>query len=263
VLALGGVFVSALYSFRLLFYAFHGAERFETHQHGAHGEPDEDVNPAGERVEGHGADEKAHGAEEPHHEAMHGKPHESPWVVTVPLVLLAIPSLFIGAMTIRPMLYGGWFEGAIAATPTMEEMAKEFDGWWGMVAHSVTSLPLWLALAGVAITYFLYIVKPGSAAVVKRKAGFLATILENKYYLDDFNDWFFAGGMRKLGSSLWLWGDKTLIDGIMVNGTARLIGWVASVARRMQTGFIYHYAFTMIFGVFALLSFFWVYLRKL
>ena len=259
VLALGGVFVSALYSFRLLFYAFHGAERFEVHGHGEAGES----TYHGEAVEGRGADEKTHGAEEPQHEPMHGKPHESPWVVTVPLVLLAIPSIFIGAMTIRPMLYGGWFEGAIAATPTMEEMGREFEGWWPMVVHSFASLPLWLALAGVAITYYLYIVKPGSAAVVKRKAGFLATILENKYYLDDFNDWFFAGGMRKLGSGLWLWGDKTLIDGIMVNGTARLIGWIASVARRMQTGYIYHYAFTMIFGVFALLSFFWVYLRKL
>ncbi|HUI99589.1 MAG TPA: NADH-quinone oxidoreductase subunit L [Usitatibacter sp.] len=259
VLALAGVFVSALYSFRLLFYAFHGEERFEAH---AHGEADESTY-RGEVVEGHGAEKKVHGAEEPHHEAMHGKPRESPWVVTVPLVLLAIPSIFIGAMTIRPMLYGGWFEGAIAATPTMEEMAKEFGGWWPMVLHSFASVPLWLALAGLAITYYLYIVKPGSAAVVKEKAGFLAKVLENKYYLDDFNDWFFAGGMRKLGSELWLWGDRTLIDGIMVNGTARLIGWFASVARRMQTGYIYHYAFTMIFGVFALLSFFWVYLRKL
>jgi NADH-quinone oxidoreductase subunit L len=264
VLALAGVFVSALYSFRLLFYAFHGAERFQSGhgEHGGHGEPDEGVY-RGEIVEGHGAERKTHGAEEPHHEPMHGKPHESPWVVTVPLVLLAIPSIFIGAMTIGPMLYGGWFEGAIAPTETMEEMAREFHGWWPMVVHSFTSLPLWLALAGIAITWWLYIVKPGSAAAVKAKAGFLATILENKYYLDDFNDWFFAGGMRRLGSGLWLWGDKTLIDGIMVNGTARLIGWFAAVARRMQTGFIYHYAFTMIFGVFALLSFFWVYLRKL
>jgi NADH-quinone oxidoreductase subunit L len=268
VLALGAVFVGALYTFRLVFYAFHGAERFESHGHGEHGghgerlEPDEGEY-RGEVVEGHGAERKTHGAEEPHHEPMHGKPHESPWVVTVPLVLLAIPSIFIGAMTIQPMLYGGWFGDAIRATPTMNEMAKEFDGWWAMTLHSFASLPLWLALAGVAITYYLYILKPGAAAVVKEKAGFLATILENKYYLDDINDWFFAGGMRKLGSSLWLWGDKTLIDGIMVNGTARLIGWFASVARRMQTGFIYHYAFTMIFGVFALLSFFWVYLRKL
>jgi NADH-quinone oxidoreductase subunit L len=259
VLALAGVFVSALYSFRLVFFAFHGAERFEIH---GHGEPHESVY-RGEVVEGPGAEKKTHGAEEPHHEPMHGKPRESPWVVTVPLVLLAIPSVFIGAMTIGPMLYGGWFDGAIVATPTMEEMAREFDGWWAMTLHSIASLPLWLALAGVAITYYLYILKPGSAAVVKEKAGFLATILEHKYYLDDFNDWFFAGGMRRLGSGLWLWGDKTLIDGIMVNGTARLIGWFASVGRRLQTGYIYHYAFTMIFGVFALLSFFWVYLRKL
>ncbi|HSN19380.1 MAG TPA: NADH-quinone oxidoreductase subunit L [Usitatibacter sp.] len=264
VLALAGVFVSALYSFRLLFYAFHGEERFES-GHGGHAGPAGEGKGVyrGEPVEGHGAERKTHGAEEPHHEPMHGKPHETPWVVTVPLVLLAIPSLFIGAMTIRPMLYGGWFEGAIAATPTMEEMAREFEGWWPMVLHSFASLPLWLALAGVAITWYLYIARPGSAAVVKEKAGFLATLLENKYYLDDFNDWFFAGGMRKLGSGLWLWGDKTVIDGIMVNGTARLIGWFASVARRLQTGYIYHYAFTMIFGVFAFLSFYWVYLRKL
>jgi NADH-quinone oxidoreductase subunit L len=267
-LALAGVFVSALYSFRLVFYAFHGAERFESGhgdhgEHGGHGETpaNEDVY-RGEVVEGHGAEKKVHAAEEPHHEPMHGKPHESPWVVTVPLVLLAIPSIFIGAMTIRPMLFGDWFAGSIVPTETMEEMGREFHGWWPMVLHSVASLPLWLALAGIAITYWLYIVKPGSAAAVKRKAGFLATILENKYYLDDFNDWFFAGGMRKLGSGLWMWGDKTVIDGIMVNGTARLIGWFASVARRLQTGYIYHYAFTMIFGVFALLSFFWLYLRN-
>jgi NADH-quinone oxidoreductase subunit L len=114
----------------------------------------------------------------------------------------------------------------------------------------------------VATAWFLYILRPDLPAVVKARAGFLATVLDRKYYLDDFNDWFFAGGARKLGSGLWLWGDRTVIDGIMVNGTAHLIGWFAGVARRMQTGFIYHYAFTMIFGVFALLSFFWVYLRN-
>jgi NADH-quinone oxidoreductase subunit L len=255
VLALAGVFVSALYSFRLVFFAFHGSERFEVHGHG-HDE-------AAAHPVGAGAEKKAHVAEEPHHEPMHGKPHETPWVVTVPLILLAIPSVFIGAMTIGPMLYGDWFGSAIAATPTMEEMAREFHGWAPMVGHALASLPLWLALAGVATAWFLYIARPDLPAVVKAKAGFLATLLERKYYLDDFNDWFFAGGARKLGSGLWLWGDKTLIDGIMVNGTARLIGWFAGVARRMQTGYIYHYAFSMIFGVFALLSFFWVYLRKL
>jgi NADH-quinone oxidoreductase subunit L len=242
VLALGAVFVGALYSFRLMFYAFHGAERFEA---------------------GHGGAGAAYGVEEPQHEAMHGKPHESPWVITVPLVLLAIPSVLIGAMAIGPMLYGGWFEGSIAPTATMEEMAREFHGWLPMVLHAFASLPLWLALAGIATAWYFYIARPDLPAVVKAKAGFLATVLDHKYYLDEFNDWFFAGGARRLGNGLWLWGDKTLIDGIMVNGTARLIGWFAGVARRVQTGYIYHYAFTMIFGVFALLSFFWVYLRKL
>jgi NADH-quinone oxidoreductase subunit L len=242
VLALGAVFVGALYSFRLMFYAFHGAERFEA---------------------GHAGAGAAHGIEEPQHEAMHGKPHESPWVITVPLVLLAIPSVLIGAMAIGPMLYGGWFEGSIAPTATMEEMAREFHGWLPMALHAFASLPLWLALAGVATAWYFYIARPDLPAVVKAKAGFLATVLDHKYYLDEFNDWFFAGGARRLGNGLWLWGDKTLIDGIMVNGTARLIGWFAGVARRVQTGYIYHYAFTMIFGVFALLSFFWVYLRKL
>ena len=246
VLALAGVFVSALYSFRLVFYAFHGAERFETAHHG--------------HEDGH-AKHDPH--EEPGHGEMHGKPHETPWVVTLPLVLLAIPSVVIGGLTIAPMLYGDWFAGSIATTETMEEMGREFHGAWPMVVHSLTSIPLWLALAGLATAYFLYIVRPDLPAVIKKKAGFLATILERKYYFDDFNDWFFAGGARRLGQGLWLWGDKTVIDGIMVNGTARLIVWFASVARRLQTGFIYHYAFTMIFGVFALLSFFWVYLRKL
>jgi len=241
VLALGGVFVGALYSFRLVFYAFHGKERFESRGH----------------------EDTGHGVEEPGHEQMHGKPHESPWVVTVPLILLAIPSVFIGAMTIRPMLYGDWFGSSITHTATMEEMAKEFHGWLPMALHAFASLPLWLALAGLATAWFMYIARPDLPAVVKAKLGPLATLLERKYYIDEFNDWFFAGGMRKLGSGLWLWGDKTLIDGLMVNGTARLIGWFAGVARRLQTGFIYHYAFTMIFGVFALLSFFWVYLRKL
>jgi NADH-quinone oxidoreductase subunit L len=242
VLALGGVFVSALYSFRLLFFAFHGAERFEADGHAA---PD------------------GHGAEEPHHEAFHGKPHESPWVVTLPLILLSVPAVVIGAIAIGPMLYGGWFGNAIAPTKTMEEMAGEFHGALGMVVHSLASWPLWLALAGIAVAWYLYIARPDLPAVVKRKAGFLATLLEHKYYFDEFNDWFFAGGARRLGNGLWLWGDKTVIDGIMVNGTAHLIGWFAGRARRMQTGYIYHYAFTMIFGVFALLSFFWLFLNKL
>jgi NADH-quinone oxidoreductase subunit L len=239
ILALGGIFVSGLYSFRLIFFAFHGKERFGEH---------------------HGHD--AHSPEEPHHEEMHGPPHESPWVVTLPLVLLAIPSVFIGFITIEPMLYGGWFDGAIARSETMEEMAKEFHGWWPMVLHAFTSVPLYLALAGVATAWYFFIHKPEMAAVARKKFGAIVEILDHKYYFDEFNDWFFAGGARKFGTGLWTWGDKTIIDGIMVNGTARLIGWFAGRARLMQTGYIYTYAFTMIFSVAALLAFFWAFLGK-
>jgi NADH-quinone oxidoreductase subunit L len=238
-LALAGIFVSGLYSFRLVFFAFHGKERFR--------EPHPEV----------------HAKEEPHHHDMHGHaPHESPWVVTLPLILLAIPSLFIGAITIGPMLYGEWFAGAIPPTATMEEMAKEFHGWWPMVVHSLTSIPLWLALAGVATAWFFFIHRPELAAVARKRFGPIVTILDRKYGFDDFNDWFFAGGARKVGTGLWSWGDKTIIDGIMVNGTAALIGWFAGRARLMQTGYIYHYAFTMIFSVAALLAFFWAFLGK-
>ena len=115
----------------------------------------------------------------------------------------------------------------------------------------------------MATAWFLYIKRPDLPGVIKKKLGILPVILERKYGFDDFNDWFFAGGARKLGSGLWAWGDKTVIDGIMVNGTARLVGWFAAVARKVQTGYISHYAFTMIFGVFAMLTFFWLYLRKL
>jgi len=213
-LAVAGVFVSAVYSFRLVFYAFHGAERFD-----------------------------------PHH-----PPHESPKVVTVPLVLLAIPSLAIGFLTIGPMVYGDWFAGSIARGPTMDALAKQFHGALGMIGHAFGTLPFWLAIGGVALAWFLYIRRPDLPGVIRTRAGALARLLENKYYFDDFNDWFFAGGARRVGTGLWTWGDRTVIDGIMVNGTARFIGWFASVARRVQTGYIYHYAFTMIFGVFLLLT---------
>jgi len=244
VLALGGVFVGALYSFRLVFYAFHGEERFELHAHGH--------------------DDHAHATEEePHHAQMHGKPHETPWVVTLPLILLAIPSVVAGWIFIEPMLYGGWFDGAIAKSETMEKLHEEFHGPLGMVTHAFTGVPLWLALAGLVITFYLYILRPDLPGVIRTRLAPLVNILERKYGFDDFNDWFFAGGARKLGTGLWAWGDKTIIDGIMVNGTARLIGWFAGRARLMQTGFIYHYAFGMIFGVVALLSFFWLYLGRL
>ena len=238
VLAVAGVFVSALYSFRLMFFAFHGEERFH---HGGHG--------------GHGVHGDSHGEH-------HGAPHESPKVVTVPLILLAIPALLIGALTIGPMVYGDWFAGAIAKSATMDALAKGFHGAMGMMTHAVGTLPFWLALAGIAVAWFLYIRRPDLHPVVRRRAGVLVTILERKYGFDDFNDWFFAGGARKVGTGLWSWGDRTVIDGIMVNGTARLIGWFAKVSRRMQTGFVYHYAFTMILGVFAILTWFWLTLQR-
>jgi NADH-quinone oxidoreductase subunit L len=241
-LALAGIYVSGLYSFRLVFFAFHGEERFETHS-----------DPAG-HAESH---------EEPGHDEMHGKPHETPAVVTVPLILLAIPSVIIGALTIRPMLYGGWFDGAIAKTATMGELAGEFHGWAEMTLHAFATVPFWLSIAGVATAWFFFIYRPGLAGVVRRKLGFFVNILDRKYGFDDFNDWFFAGGARKVGTGLWAWGDKTIIDGIMVNGTARAIGMFAAFARKMQTGYIYTYAFTMILGVFALLTFFLFYVRAL
>ena len=239
-LALAGVFVGGLYSFRLVFFAFHGEERFRSVNHGDHGGEGE-----GKTEEEPAHDEHGHG----------GTPHESPWVVTLPLILLAIPSVIIGWMTIGPMLYGNYFGASIAESETMAELAKEFHGAGAMVIHSFTSIPFWLAIAGAATAYYCYVVRPDLPAVIRQRAGILVTILERKYGFDDFNDWFFAGGARGLGGALFQWGDRTIIDGIMVNGTAKLIGWAAGIVRQLQTGYIYHYAFTMIIGVLGLMSY--------
>ena len=240
VAALAGVFVGALYSFRLIFFAFHGKERFA----------------------GHGQHDHDHAAHDDH--AHHGlasseKPHETAWVVTVPLILLAIPSIAIGWMTIEPMLHGGYFGDAIKATETMAALKKEFHGAGAMVLHSLTSLPFWLAVAGAGTAWYCYILRPELPAKIRAQFAWPVKILEDKYGFDRFNDWFFAGGVRGLGNGLWKFGDVTIIDGIMVNGTAKLIGWFSGVARHMQTGYVYTYAFTMIFGVFVALTF--VYLK--
>jgi len=213
------VFVTAFYTFRLVFYAFHGKERFETHGHA---------------------------------------PHESPAVVTVPLVLLAIPSICAGWL-IGPVLFGGYFGGSISIAPShpgLREMAAEFHGVLPMMADAVKTIPFWLTAAGIAAAWYLYILKPELPAKLREKAGVLVTILEEKYGFDRFNDWFFAGGARKFGTGLWRFGDVTVIDGLMVNGSARLIGWFAGVVRLIQSGFIYHYAFFMIIGVSVLLTYF-------
>jgi NADH-quinone oxidoreductase subunit L len=233
--ALAAVFVGGLYSFRLIFFTFHGKERFREPAHDAHG---------------HDAHHDDHG----HHGPV--EPHETPKVVTVPLILLAIPAIGSGWL-IGTILYGNWFGGAItiaAVHKGMATMAHEFHGVFGMMAHGVTTLPFWLALSGAATAWFLYIKRPDLPAVIKQKSGILATILEEKYGFDRFNDWFFAGGARLLGRGLWKGGDEVLIDGVMVNGSAAAVGWISSLVRLFQTGRIYQYAFGMIFGVFALLT---------
>ncbi len=241
VAAMAGIFVGGLYSFRLVFFAFHGKERFaEAHAKDAHDHHDD----------GH-----AHHADHGHHGLAPGeKPHETPWVVTVPLILLAIPSVVIGWMTIEPMLYGGYFSDAIAQTTTMAEMKKNFHGAWAMVVHGLTTLPFWLATAGAATAWVCYIHKPELPAKIRAKLAWPVRILEDKYGFDRFNDWFFAGGTRAIGNALWKFGDVKIIDGVFVNGTANVIGWFAGVARRIQTGYLYSYAFWMILGVFGLLT---------
>jgi NADH-quinone oxidoreductase subunit L len=231
-----GVFVTAFYSFRMYFLVFHGEERF--HHKPA---PPEDDDP-------HHA---PHGDEE-------GNPHESPWVVTAPLVLLAIPSVVIGFMTIGPLLYGDFFKDSIVVLaerhPAMAEMAKEFHGAVAMALHGLMTLPFFLALAGVVTAYFFYLVKPAIPAAIKARFGFVYRLLDNKYYMDWINENIFARAARLLGQGLWKGGDVGLIDGVLINGSARAIGGAASVVRQIQTGFLYWYALVMILGVLGLMT---------
>jgi NADH-quinone oxidoreductase subunit L len=228
-----GVFVTAFYSFRMYFLVFHGKERYDEAPHDDHHAAHDD-----------------HG----HHS---GKPHETPWVVTLPLILLAIPSVVIGYVAIEPMLYGDYFGSSIFISEhhhALHEMHEEFDGAFAMVLHSLTTLPLWLAVAGVASAAFFYLKRPDIPAMIQKKFQFIYTILDNKYYFDRFNDWFFAGGARGTSRFLWQFGDVKLIDGMMVNGSAKLVGMFSGVLRYLQSGYIYHYAFSMIIGVFVLLT---------
>jgi NADH-quinone oxidoreductase subunit L len=178
-------------------------------------------------------------------------------VVTVPLILLSIPAISAGWL-IGSFLYGNWFGDAIyintVAHPAMAQLQEGFHGIFGMITHGLVTLPFWLALAGAATAWFLYIKRPELPALIREKMALPVKILENKYGFDQFNDWFFAGGARGLGRGLWKAGDQTLIDGLAVNGSAHLIGWFASVVRLIQSGHIYQYAFSMIIGVFVLLT---------
>ena len=240
---LSGVFVTAFYSFRMYFLVFHGKPRFETaHGHDAHGQ------------DAHGHDAHGHDGHGAH------VPHESPWVVTVPLVLLAIPSIIIGAIAADSMITGEYFKGVITVFadrhPAMAALAEHWHGWVAMALHGFTSLPFWLMVAGIATAWYFYLVNPAIPARLQQTFKGIYTVLENKYYLDRFNEWFFAGGARRLGSGLWKRGDQGLIDGLVVNGSARLVGWFSRVLRQGQTGFLNHYAIAMIIGLAFLLFWF-------
>ena len=247
---LGGVFVTAMYTFRMMFMTFHGKERF------------------GERATKHdsGHDESGHHDaahhETEHHDAEHheehsGPPRESPWVVTVPLILLAIPSCFAGWAYIEPMLFGGFFKGAIFVAPEHDVLAKlgeEFHGSAAFALHGLISLPFWLGVSAIVLAWYLYLKRPELPARIAARLHGIYSLLSNKYYVDQFYQVVFADGARRIGTGLWKFGDVKIIDGFFVNGAARVVGWSSAVIRRFQSGFIYHYAFMMIIGVFVLLT---------
>ena len=227
-----GVFVTAFYSFRMFFLVFHGTPRWT---HGA----------------GHG-----HGHDDGHHG---GEPHESPWVVTLPLIALAVPSVLLGAITIGPMLFGDVFKGVIhvdAGHPAMATLAAHYHGALALALHSVQTLPFWLALSGVGLSAYFYLMKPSIPQAIQTRFAALHHVMEQKYFMDRFNEVVFAGGARLLGTQLWKRTDQGLIDGFMVNGSARVVAAVASIMRIGQSGYLYHYAIAMILGVALLLWWF-------
>jgi len=215
---LGGVFVTAFYSFRLFFLVFHG---------------------------------------KPRDQELHDHAHETPKVVTVPLILLAIPSVFIGGLTVAAVVFGGFFENVIAVLPehaVIEELSGEFHGAIAFGLHALQTPVFWTAMAGVAIAALFYLVAPAIPAFLDAKLGFLRRILENKYGFDDFNQAVFARGSLGLGQQLWQRGDVAFIDGLLVNGSARGVGGLAAIGRHLQSGLLYHYAFAMIIGLLVIMS---------
>ncbi|MEO1245608.1 MAG: NADH-quinone oxidoreductase subunit L [Pseudomonadota bacterium] len=215
-----GVFVTALYSFRMFFLVFHGKERMD-------------------------AETKSH-------------LHETPWVVTIPLILLAIPSAAIGWFTVGPILFGGYFGDAIAVTSAHDVLARLGEDFWhgslGLVTHSVQTPVFWLAVAGVFAAWFMYLKRPEIPETLHRRFKGLYVLLDRKYYFDDLWIKGFAGGGRKFGDLLWKRGDQFLIDGLLVNGTANSIGRLAGILRQLQSGYLYTYAFAMIIGLTILLG---------
>ncbi len=220
---IAGVFVTSLYSFRLLFMVFYGEERFDQHTR--------------EHL------------------------HESPKVVTIPLIALAIPSVLIGAIAMDSMLFGDYFANAIfidaaAGHNNLAGLAEHFHGAVSFALHGILALPFFLVLAGFVTAWYLYMKRPDLPVLIAARLQPLYRLLLNKYGFDDFNDKVLATGTRGIGTTLWFVGDKGLIDGLMVNGSARLVGLVSSIARRVQSGYLYHYAFVMILGLLLMLGYF-------
>ncbi|MGH8378290.1 MAG: NADH-quinone oxidoreductase subunit L [Gammaproteobacteria bacterium] len=234
-----GAFVTGLYTFRCVFMTFHGKERFVVEHEAGH-------DPHAELPPGH----------LPH------SPKESPWVVTVPLILLAIPSVVIGWLTIKPLLYGNFFGSSIYVAPghhVMQTLAEEFHGAGAMIVASVATPTLWLALAGLAVAWFFYIYMPAWPAVLAKVFKPLYQLLLHKFYFDEAYAFFIEAGSRALGRLLWIGGDGWVIDGVFVDGSAKAVGWFSRILRRSQTGYLYHYAFAMIIGLCVLLG--WLLLR--
>ena len=236
---MASVFVTALYSFRLYFYVFHGKARW--------GHADTHAND-------HHHDHEHHGL------APGQKPHESPFVVTLPLILLAIPSVLIGFYTISPLLFGTYFGDSIfidiARHPVMKELEDEFHGPIAMAIHSFTSPVLLLVALGVLTAAIGYLWAPKLPGMVAQAFAPIKKLLDNKYYLDDFNQAIFSKGLLWIGGVLWHRGDQQLIDGFLVNGSAHAVGRFSAVIRHFQSGYLYHYAFAMIAGLAVLLA--WV-----
>lgn len=218
---MAGVFITAFYTFRMYFLVFHGKERMDDHTR--------------EHL------------------------HETPWVVWVPLVVLAIPSVIIGWMTIEPMLFGDFFARAIYVTDAhnvVARMGENYHSQWAMVEHGILSLPFLLAMSGVVSAWYIYLKNPQIAEWTKQNFSFIYNMLDKKYWMDELYVKIFSDGSRGLGKAFWKLGDVGLIDGIIINGSAKVVAWVAGVARHLQTGMLYHYAFAMILGLVGLLYLF-------
>ncbi|MHB8679144.1 MAG: proton-conducting transporter transmembrane domain-containing protein, partial [Rudaea sp.] len=229
-----GVFVTAFYSFRLLYLTFHGKERFVVE----HGKPHGHVD---------------HGQHKPGHLAH--APHESPWVVTVPLILLAIPSVVIGWMTVGAILHGDYFGTAISSAA--EHGGEAFAGPFATMLAGFAAPPFWLAFAGFAVATYIYLINPAMADRAKKALHPLWSLLDHKYWFDELYQAVFARGGVALGRGLWKGGDTGIIDNILIDGTSAGVGRIAATVRWVQSGYLYTYAFAMILGLVVLLGGLW------